>query len=811
MDQPFPWHATPIGDPTAWSEALRTVCGLVRASPQPMLVWWGPAHLQIHNAAFGDAAGISEHASLGRPAAEAWPAGWARFGRDVAAMLDGAAAPAPSDLTGLLPDGTAWQMAVSPIPQGAGIGSVLLVCTERALPDGDADRRALAAELAEERRRLAFLIDHLPVGVNLMDRDGRTLVSNPAFRHFLLDGVIPSRNPTMLPRWTALAPDGRALRPDEFPGARSLRGEAVPGIECLYRPPPDVGPEKWLRVSGVPLRDPAGELTGALTVIVDIDAEKRAREALQRLNDTLEARISERTAALAAISAERTRLASVTEASPTGIAIWDLDLRGLYLNPAGRRLLGIPPETSVADLGPADYVVPEERAKVLQDIVPAALAAGRWTGELMFRHATIGDPIAVFQDLFRIDDPETGAPTHLAAIVRDLRERRQAEEMIRQAQKMEAVGQLTGGLAHDFNNLLTAVLGNLELLEAGLGPDDTLRKRLVAATRAARRGAKLTAQLLAFSRRQHLASRPVDLNAAVIALTEMLSRTLGGTVTVETALAPELWPALVDATQLEVALLNLAVNARDAMPNGGTVLITTRNVARDAPDRPNDLPEGPFVAVSVADTGGGMSPDVIEKAFEPFFTTKEVGRGTGLGLSQVYGLARQSGGTVRLHSRPAQGTTVEIFLPRSDNAAASHEAPLPATRTDPAAVGTVLIVDDEDDVADVAAAHLQSLGYATVRASSGRAAIERLAADGGAGIDVLLVDFALPQMRGNEVIAAARAMNPALACVLMTGYADTEALEAGLLRDVVLLNKPFRLQALQAAIVSASRGPAESG
>jgi signal transduction histidine kinase len=239
-----------------------------------------------------------------------------------------------------------------------------------------------------------------------------------------------------------------------------------------------------------------------------------------------------------------------------------------------------------------------------------------------------------------------------------------AEEALRQAQKMEAVGQLTSGLAHDFNNLLTSIIGNLELLDSRI-VDERLRKWLDGAIQSAHRGASLTAQLLAFSRKQHLSLSPVDLNSAAIAMQEMLRRTLGDVVEVRSVLADGLWAVLADPTQVEVALLNLIINARDAMPLGGTVVISTRNVASTDRDKPTELADGQYVAVSVTDTGEGMKGEVLARAMDPFFTTKGVGKGTGLGLSQVYGFSRQCGGTTRIRSSPGQGTTVEIFLPQA--------------------------------------------------------------------------------------------------------------------------------------------------
>jgi signal transduction histidine kinase/CheY-like chemotaxis protein len=391
-------------------------------------------------------------------------------------------------------------------------------------------------------------------------------------------------------------------------------------------------------------------------------------------------------------------------------------------------------------------------------------------------------------------------------VTKEKRKRKAAEDALNRTTRMEVLGQLTGGLAHDFNNLLTTILGNLELVEMRLGADEILRKMVQAATRAAQRGAALTEQLLAFSRRQHLALQPIDLNTAVTGMSEMLARTLGGGMELQTALADDLWPALVDQTQIEVALLNLVINARDAMEGGGMILVRTKNVRIDDMDRPDDLAAGDYVILSVTDTGEGMAAEVLAKAFDPFFTTKEVGKGTGLGLSQVYGFARQSGGTVRIQSKLGAGTEVEVYVPRAPSPARA-QPPQNQTEGDIAEPtarhrGTVLIVDDQEEVREIAAVHLGTLGYDIVQAANGRAAIDLLEGDAAAGVEVLLVDYAMPGISGAEVIRAARLAYPELPAVLMTGYADADGL-GGDLRDMVLLKKPFRLHELEEALDSA--------
>jgi signal transduction histidine kinase/CheY-like chemotaxis protein len=383
-------------------------------------------------------------------------------------------------------------------------------------------------------------------------------------------------------------------------------------------------------------------------------------------------------------------------------------------------------------------------------------------------------------------------------VARAVAERRQAEAALIQAQKIEALGRLTGGVAHDFNNLLTAIVGNLELLQARLPSGDTHGQRLAeAAVRSAQRAARLTQQLLAFGRKQTLQLRAMDVNRVIGGMDEMLRRTIGPSTLVATDLSPDLWPARVDEDQLGLSVLNLVLNARDAMPAGGTLRIATANVPADAPGRPSDLDRGDFVRVSVIDNGTGISPDVLGKVFEPFFTTKQQGKGTGLGLSQVYGLAKQVGGTVAIKTRVGEGTQVHIYLPRADDDTAVGEP----TRKPPSGHGAgedriILIVDDDPEVRQVAAEYLEHLGFSVFEAESGPKALERLS--DGDRIDLLLVDFAMPEMDGAELLRRARRLRPGLPALMVTGYVKDRARLDAL--DVEVLRKPFPLATLAARV-----------
>jgi CheY-like chemotaxis protein len=362
------------------------------------------------------------------------------------------------------------------------------------------------------------------------------------------------------------------------------------------------------------------------------------------------------------------------------------------------------------------------------------------------------------------------------------------------------VGQLTGGLAHDFNNLLTGISGSLEMLQARLAQRrlQDADRYIAAAQSASKRAAALTHRLLAFSRRQTLEPKATDINRLVASMDDLVRRTVGPAVAVEVVTAVDLWTTLVDRNQLENALLNLCINARDAMPNGGRLTIETANRWLDEPAaRQRDLPAGPYVMLSVSDNGTGMSPDVVARAFDPFFTTKPIGQGTGLGLSMIYGFARQSGGQARIHSELGLGTTIGLYLPRylGDANAAEDEASL--TRGLQAGHGeTILVVDDEPAIRMLVAEMLEDLGYLTIEAADGASALRVL--QSVAEIDLLLTDVGLTGgLNGRQVADAARTIRRELKVLFMTGYAENAVLGDGQLDPGMhVLIKPFSLEVL---------------
>jgi nitrogen-specific signal transduction histidine kinase/CheY-like chemotaxis protein len=386
---------------------------------------------------------------------------------------------------------------------------------------------------------------------------------------------------------------------------------------------------------------------------------------------------------------------------------------------------------------------------------------------------------------------------------RDITDELRREEMLRQSQKMEAVGQLTGGIAHDFNNLLAGISGSLELIGMRLAQGRTAEvdKYVTAARGAANRAAALTHRLLAFSRRQTLAPKPTDVKQLVSSMEELIARTIGPQIELETVNGAGLWPTLIDSSQLENAILNLCINARDAMPEGGKITIETGNRwfdRRTAKER--RLEPGQYISLCVSDTGTGMSPEVQAKAFDPFFTTKPIGVGTGLGLSMIYGFAEQSGGAVTIYSELGQGTMVCIYLPRHWGDAEQRDH-VDETAAAPRGDGeTVLVIDDEPTVRMLVSEVLADLGYVAIEAGDGAAGLKVLNSD--ARVDLLVTDVGLPGgLNGRQVADAARAVRPGLKTLFITGYAENAVLSHGHLDPGMhVMTKPFAMDALATRI-----------
>jgi PAS domain S-box-containing protein len=466
-------------------------------------------------------------------------------------------------------------------------------------------------------------------------------------------------------------------------------------------------------------------------------------------------------------------------------------------NPGAERTKGYKADEIVGRHFSTFYTEEDRAAGLPENALRTAAETGRYEAE-GWRVRKGGQRFWASVVIDRILDKQ-GNLIGFAKITRDITERRElerAKEQLYQVQKLETVGQLTGGVAHDFNNLLTAVLGSLSLIIETTS--DPRAKRLAeTAYRAADRGSKLTAQLLAFSRRQRLQSQPSDVNELIMVFDALLRRAVGETVSVETKLDPELWHADLDQAQFQSSLLNLVVNARDAMPDGGALLIETSNVLLDEARAAalGEVRPGPYVVVGVRDTGAGMTEAVKARAIEPFYTTKDVGKGTGLGLSQVYGFVRQSNGQLEIESKPNGGTTVRLYLPRTVSEG-GRELPSKKASGKRARTPAVLVVEDDAEVLDIAVETLRSLGYQVASATNAPEALTILDRDGP--IDVLFTDVVMPMgMNGIELAREARRRRPSLKILLASGY-TREGLRSSdeISQNMVFLSKPYQLSVL---------------
>jgi len=543
-----------------------------------------------------------------------------------------------------------------------------------------------------------------------------------------------------------------------------------------------------------PVKDDAGNIAFVLYEAREATQECRNEAAL--LESQAQANRSRQASAQLLETEQRFRL--LVE-SVVDYAIFMLDADGYITswNAGAQRIKGYRAEEIMGQHFSRFYTEEDQRNGVPQRVLQSAARLGKFEGE-GWRVRKDGSRFWANALLDAIVGPD-GEVIGFAKVTRDLTEKRNIEAQLRQSQKMEAIGQLTGGIAHDFNNLLQVVIGSLEGLQRRAGnllltPQGADMQRFIDnALRGADRAANLTRRLLAFSRRQTLDAKPTDVGKLVAGMSDLLRRTLGEGISIQAVNANDLWRVSVDANQLESALLNLAVNARDAMPSGGKLTIETANCRLDQAytARFEGLEPGQFVMIAVSDTGMGMSRDIIERAFEPFFTTKEVGHGTGLGLSQVYGFVKQSGGHVRVYSEVDEGTTVKLYLPRLAGDVEEHEQvehrPAPQSRGGE----TILVVEDDENVRTATSDMLAELGYRVVMAADGTSALQLVGEH--PEIKLLFTDVGLPGgMNGRQLADAARATRPDLPVLFTTGYARNAIVHQGRLDPGIhLLSKPF--------------------
>jgi PAS domain S-box-containing protein len=448
----------------------------------------------------------------------------------------------------------------------------------------------------------------------------------------------------------------------------------------------------------------------------------------------------------------------------------------------------------------AERLHDEDRERVL-----VALAERTHSGsfEVEYRWRCAGGEYKHFLDQSVLLKDAQGNPIEFAGTLMDVTDRKNLETQLVHARKMDAIGQLTGGIAHDFNNLLAAVLGGLGLIERRVKLDDDQQKIVGMTRHAAEQGSELVARLLAFARRQKLEPARIDVAELSQTVRELLAHTLGGLVQLDWEQDESLWCLYADEAQLELALMNLIINARDAMPDGGIVIVKGENRTLES-DAGLGLKPGEYVVLTVRDSGSGIPPDILEQVMEPFFTTKDVGKGTGLGLSMVYGFAKQSGGAIRIDSEVGKGTRVEIWLPRAPEIAGAATGKAPALQragNDPAKVLRILLVDDHEGVRATTAAMLEDLGHKVLESSDGPQMLAQFAKDPGAS-DLIITDYAMPVVSGTDVIVRAREIRPAMPAIIITGYADVKSI-ARRPENVHVLAKPFTPEQLRAAIASA--------
>ena len=792
----FDWSASGLGPLAAWPPALRVAVDLLAASPSAMAVMWGRRGTLIYNDAYAAIAGARHPNLFGQPILKAWPEIAGHIAGVIKIVLTGKPLSFRDECLVLGRQGTpedAWfDLDYSPVlgPDNRPAGVLAIVVETSARVRSLQQGAALAQSLRANEKQFRSLADALPHHVWLAAPDGQLNWFNARVYEYTgapagtFDGDA----------WAAVVHPEDLAHTDAAWAASLRSGEIYQNEFRLRRAD---GSFRWHLARAVPVRDAGGAILRWIGTNTDLHDNKQAAGELARLNATLANLVQERTAELLASQARlRTFFDHSSEchvlmrATPDGRFVYQ------DVNPAVLALYRLPRE-AVVGFSTDELFGAETAAEVNSHLTTCLAAIGP------YRYVRTEGERIVEAVCARVSGGDGGA-VQLVVTAHDITESRRLEDQLRQSQKMEAVGQLTGGIAHDFNNLLQGIVGSLDLLQKRLaqGRLDDIPRYAAGAMAAANRAASLTHRLLAFARRQPLDPKPVQANTLVASMEDLLRRTLGEHIALELVVAGGLWLTLCDPNQLESAVLNLAINARDAMPDGGRLTIETNNAHLDRAyaEQDRDVRPGQYVCLSVTDTGIGMSPDSARRAFDPFFTTKPAGQGTGLGLSMIYGFARQSDGAAKIYSEPGQGTTVKLYLPR-------HRGPAPApdpTPDDilahPSRTGeTVLVVEDEAVVRDLVVELLRELGYQPLQAADGPAGLALLQSP--RRIDLLITDIGLPGLNGRDLANAARLSRPNLPILFMTGYAENAALANGLLDPgMEMTTKPFAVDALATRI-----------
>jgi PAS domain S-box-containing protein len=665
------------------------------------------------------------------------------------------------------------------------------------------DRVRADRAVSESETRFRNMADHAPVMMWVTDPDGACTYLNRRWYEYTGQTQATGLGLGWL---DAVHPDDRGWSGETFLAANA-RWEA---FRLEYRLRGADGQYRWFIDAADPRLGEDGTFLGYIGSVVDIHDRKLAEERLAEITRRLDAVLSNTTMAILMMD-ERQQCIYMNAAAETltGYTLAETQGRPLHDVVHHTRPDGSPYPLCEC---PIDQALPENEQEQGEEIFvhkdgsfyPVAFTASPIRNDAGVPIGTVIEVRNIEQELRAKAQMDAFNATLEQRVTEEIAQREKAEEQLRQAQKMEAVGQLTGGIAHDFNNLLAGISGSLELLQSRMsqGRLTDVDRYIAAAQGASKRAAALTHRLLAFSRRQTLDPKPTDVNRLIGGMEDLLRRSVGPAVEVEVVGAAGLWPALVDPNQLENALLNLCINARDAMPDGGRITIETANKWLDErTGRERDLPPGQYLSLCVTDTGTGMTPEVIQRAFDPFFTTKPQGQGTGLGLSMIYGFARQSGGQVRIYSEVGQGTTMCLYLPRHYGDAQLVESGADLSDAPRAEQGeTVLVVDDEPTVRMLVTEVLEELGYAAIEAADGASGLKVLQSD--VRIDLLVTDVGLPGgMNGRQMADAARERRPDLKVLFITGYAENAAIGHGHLEPgMQVLTKPFAMEALASRI-----------
>ncbi len=815
------WSRSPLGDASAWPQSLRTAVDIVLHSPMPMLLLWGPQLTQIYNNGFAMLAGNKHPHAFGQPAHLVWPELRDFTDPIYSAVLQGQVRTYSERRFTLQREGQEsdfWlDLTYSPIrDETAQVAGILVTAIETN------ERRRIALELkqrsedslkaqreSEERLQLALAATDA-VGTWDWDIGEDRFIADAHFAQ--LHGVDPALA-DQLPISDYLQgvhPEDRAMI------ARSIKHCITHGTEYAeeYRLLRPDGELRWVFARGRCYKDHHGRPVRFLGAALDLTERKHTEQALRQ---------------------SQTELQLIINAMPILISYVDREERFRLNNAAYLDWYGLTPQElygrTIRD------VIGEEAYFLRAPYIAEALAGRSCSFSLYTTHRDGNNRHALMNYLprhgadgavngfyiFVIDETErkkteealrnlnetleerVSARTEQLAqanqrLQNEMFERERAEDALRHAQKMEAVGQLTGGIAHDFNNMLTGIIGSLDLMQRYIadGRADEIGRFTEAAVSSANRAAALTHRLLAFSRRQSLDRKQLNVNELIHSLEDLIRRTKGDPIELKLRLAADLWPVSTDVSQLENALLNLVINARDAMPEGGELLIETANVYLDGSDITTLEPvkAGDYLMLAVSDNGTGMTPSVRAKAFDPFFTTKPIGQGTGLGLSMIYGFAQQSGGHVSLDSLPGQGTCVRLYLPRLHSLEQEHPAVAPVRQPVPSATGeTVMVVEDDPAVRMLVLDLLRELGYQAFEAEDAKSALPLLESD--LRVDLLVTDVGLPGMNGRQLAEIARQHRPGLKILFMTGYAQKAAERQGFLEDGMdMVAKPFAIELL---------------